>query len=165
MNRLLNLFLLIFAVLFSGCGNDDSGPDQEYDDERDFTEEIRESLTDVTVCSFDIGWTYLQFAVPDQPYTGEVPPRLIFYVDLGKDNKIKQGTIRCKDTNSFKRYAAFKCGNPHYGLTDIVTVKKIEDDLYEISYSYKKNGQTIQGSYRGKVEHHSYAIDYAPHCY
>lgn len=165
MNRLLYSLVFLFILVFSGCDNDNAKIDEDLlSYERNLTQEQLADLTSVSVDNYDAGWTCLVFALPNQS-PEEMPTHLVFYVDMGSDRRIKEGTFNCKDTDSFKRYASFKCGDPNYGLKDWVKVKRIKDDHYEISYSYVEKGQTFEGSYSGEVEHHFYAIDFHPDCY
>jgi len=165
MNRLLNLSLIVFILMFCGCDNDKVDMNKEYAPfERNLSQEELGDLTTVSVNNYDIGWTCLVFTSPDEsPF--EEHRRLEFYLDMGNDSRIKEGSFNCKDTDSFKRYASFKCGNPNHGLYDKVKIKRIEGDHYEISYSYEENGKVFKGSYSGPVEHHFYAIDFGPECY
>jgi len=165
MIRRLSFFSILFILIFCGCDNDDTGIGEDISSyERNMTQEDLTKLTSVSVNNYDIGWTYLKFSLPGQS-PEEILSSLVFYVDMGSDGKIKEGAFNCKDTDSFKRYASFKCGDPGYGLKDRVKVKRVEGDYYEISYSYEEKGETFEGSYSGEVEHRFWAIDFAPHCY
>lgn len=167
MNRFFMLFISFSLCVFLGCDEKQVEKDDfRYDYDpfvRNLTAENLQSMQFAYVDSYDIGWVNLVLSSVENTFAAN--GRVIFFSVDTQDGKIKEGTYSCKDTDSFKRYAGFKCNGVKHIPDDQLTVTKTGEDHYSISYAYTENEQRFVGVYSGLVTHRYYAIDYAPECY
>ncbi len=166
MNKLFLLFATFSILLFFGC-DDKEDPGQLLGDPplRNLKQKDIESIKYATIESYpEVGWNFLVLSVKENQFSHET--NFSFHVDIiYNKSKIKEGTFNCKDTDSFKKYAAFKCNMVNYLPNDIVTIKQIDENNYSISFSYYENGQLFEGKFEGAVNIQFWSIDFLPECY
>ena len=161
-NTFFSFLVLISILSFLGCSKNDERTGQLI---RNISQDDIDSIKYATIDGYDVGWTTLTFSsyypICSMPiYTGCDGECLSFFID-----QIEDGTYRCKDTKSFKRYANFKCNDVDYTPNDVIKITKNLEDNYTISFSYEENGQSFRGTYTGVVNRRSWPIDFHPDCY
>lgn len=169
MNKSVNLLIVLIALFFTGCNNDDDNQ-QELDlqgppPERNLTQEEIKNVPFAFVNSYDTGWNFLTLSSSEEQ-NSEYNSPLSFHIDIDFNNgSFEEGTYECKNTDSFKRYAAFKCNNVDYLPNDVITIKKIDGNIYSITFSYYENGQLFEGVFQGEIIFQAWAIDFIAECY
>ncbi|GEM_PF-7087449 len=166
---ILLMSILLSSFAFTSCENDIKDGKEDEPElmpfVRDISKDDLNSLKFATIESYiEMGWSFLVLHTSNDQY-GPKGISIKFNVDLDKDNNLKTASIQCKDTDSFKWYKDFKCNGVNYIPNDELTIERINDNLYNITYKFIQDDQVFEGTYTGEVLYRGLTIDYHPDCY
>ena len=163
MNKSFFIFA-IFFLSFIGCENGDETQILSNPPKRTITQDDIGLLKYATVCGFpEVGWNILKLT-PIEKYDPQ-GESLSFFIDIDANGILKEGSFKCMNTESFKKFAGFKCNNVDYEPNDIIQITKNSENNYTITFSYIEDDQSFQGTFTGTINYLWFSIDFHQDCY